>query len=213
MNSEGSLPEIYVLPMTAVTQKTEGGHKISKCVIGTPPKLSKEKVLMLVGATGSGKTTLLNCIANYVLGIRFEDNFRFKIKSDEDGSNQAHSQTSSITAYTFYPMEGSKISYSLTVIDTPGFGDTKGITRDKEIVTQIRSFFRQKECIKSIISMELVLSSLARLTPTQKYIFDSILGIFGENISSTNSMNCTQKRLKLRCMKVTCKQTRDLSTM
>ena len=192
LNSEGSLPEMYMLPMTEVMHKTVGGHKLSKCIIGTPPKVSKKhktkrKVLMLVGATGSGKTTLLNGIANYVLGIRFEDNFRFKINSDEDGSNQAHSQTSSITAYTFYPMEGSKTSYSLTVIDTPGFGDTKGIKRDKEIVTQIRKFFSTEGVHKvhNLNGVGIVLeSSSARLTSTQKYIFDSILGIFGENISS-----------------------------
>ena len=187
LNSKGSLTEICVLPMTEVMQKTEGEHKCLKYVIGTPPKLSKEKVLMLVGATGSGKTTLLNGIVNYILGIRLEDNFRFKINSNEDGYNQAHSQTSSITAYTFYPMEGSKISYSLTVIDTPGFGDTKGITRDKEVVAQIRKFFSTEGVhkVNHLNGVGIVLqSSSARLTPTQKYIFDSILGIFGENISS-----------------------------
>jgi septin family protein len=38
-------------------------------------------------------------------------------------------------------MEGSKIDYDLNIIDTPGFGDTRGIIRDKAIVDQIREFF------------------------------------------------------------------------
>ena len=38
-------------------------------------------------------------------------------------------------------MEGSKIDYDLNIIDTSSFDDTRGITRDKAIVDQIRDFF------------------------------------------------------------------------
>ena len=39
---------------------------------------------MLVGATGSGKSTLVDGIANYIMGVNFEDDFRFKMVTLEE---------------------------------------------------------------------------------------------------------------------------------
>lgn len=49
-----------------------------------------EKTIMLVGATGSGKSTLVDGIVNYVMGVHFEDPFRFTLiqLGDEEISNQ-----------------------------------------------------------------------------------------------------------------------------
>lgn len=74
---------------------------------------------MVVGATGAGKTTLLDALANYVVGVTWEDDFRFKIIGDEGVHSQAHSQTKHITAYSFHSTD---LPFILTVIDTPGFG-------------------------------------------------------------------------------------------
>ena len=114
---------------------------------------SSDKVLMVVGATGAGKTTLINGMINYIFGVKWEDNFRFKLVTDECAENQAHSQTSMITAYTIYPQEGSPIDFTLTVIDTPGFGDTRGMQQDKLITQQIKEFFPSKDQMVLIIWM------------------------------------------------------------
>ena len=149
--------------------------------------VKKEKVIMIVGATGSGKTTLINSMINYVLGVQFEDRFRFKlITEDGDGQgNQANSQTSWITAYTINQHKGFKVEHNLTIIDTPGFGDTRGIQRDVEITKQIHNFFTISggKGIDHIDAVGFVAqSSLPRLTFTQKYIFDQILSLFGKDI-------------------------------
>ena len=149
--------------------------------------IQNEKVIMILGATGSGKTTLINSMINYVFGVEYEDKFRFKLVTEEEsgGRNQAHSQTSWITAYTIHHQNGFKVPYTLTIIDTPGFGNTKGIQRDTEITKQINNFFNVHgdEGIDHIDAVAFVSqSSLPRLTLAQKYIFDQILSLFGKDI-------------------------------
>jgi hypothetical protein len=84
-------------------------------------------------------------------------------------------------------MEGSKIDYDLNIIDTPGFGDTRGIIRDKAIVDQIREFFTTPGD-RGISFLDAVCfvtqAPLARLTPPQRYIFDAIMSVFGQDIAS-----------------------------
>ena len=102
-------------------------QRIAKFHISKPlPKdRSPEKVILLLGSTGAGKTTMIHSIANYIMGVHWEDEFRFKLLMEAEMSNtsEAHSQTRWITAYTFHRMEGSKLPFTLTIVDTPGFGD------------------------------------------------------------------------------------------
>ena len=123
-------------------------------------------------------------MANYVLGVNWQDYFRFKLVNDGTGS-QAHSKTKEIIAYTIYRQEGSPFPNTLTIIDTPGFGDTEGVKRDQILVEQVREFFSMGgekgiDCLHAICYA--TPASLGRLTHRQKYIFDSILSIFGNDI-------------------------------
>lgn len=160
--------------------------KIRKVEIGQPPILVvEEKVLMVVGATGAGKSTLINGMMNFIFGVEWKDDFRFKLIVDKV-STQTKSVTSEITAYTIHHMDGARIPYSLTIIDTPGFGDTSGIERDKEITEQIKEFFSLagNSGISHLSGIGFVTqSALVRLTPTQQYIFDSILSVFGKDVA------------------------------
>ncbi|XP_029443845.1 uncharacterized protein LOC115083907 [Rhinatrema bivittatum] len=141
------------------------------------------KTIMMIGATGTGKTTLINGMINYILGVEWKDDFRFKAINEVTGKTQAESQTSEVTAYEINYAEGFKIPYSLTIIDTPGFGDTRGLEQDKQIVEKIREFFSIPQGIDHLNAVCFVVqASLARLTHTQKYIFHSILSIFGHDI-------------------------------
>ena len=161
------------------------GKMLHKVSIGNRTPGIPEKVLMVLGATGAGKSALINGMINYVLGVEWKDNFRFKLITEEEKS-QAQSQTCAITAYTIYCIDGSCLSYNLTIIDTPGFGDTSGVKRDHEITKQIKEFFsvRGQNGITHIDGIGFVTqSSLVRLTGTQQYIFDSILSIFGKDIA------------------------------
>ncbi|KTF92594.1 hypothetical protein cypCar_00026626 [Cyprinus carpio] len=148
----------------------------------TIPK--ENKTIMMIGATGAGKTTLINSMINYILGVQWEDDFRFVLIDEGKQKSQAESQTSKITAYQINHMDGFRVQYSLTIVDTPGFGDTRGISHDQKITAQIQEFFSAHGGIDHIDAVCFVVqASLARLTHTQKYVFDSILSIFGKDIA------------------------------
>ncbi|XP_055487978.1 uncharacterized protein LOC129695228 [Leucoraja erinacea] len=158
--------------------------QLVKYSLGKPTTMHKMKTIMLLGATGSGKTTLINGMINYILGVEWRDNIRYQLIQEETGKSQAESQTSSITAYHLHHQAGFNIDCSLTIIDTPRFGDTRGISRDQQITEQIRTFFTSPQGIDQIDAVCFVVqASLARLTQTQKYVFDSILSIFGKDVA------------------------------
>ena len=165
--------------------KTRKGVHTS-CSCHTRTAGVRHKVLMVVGATGAGKTTLINGIANYIMNVQWDDDFRFKLIAESTSQDQSKSQTMCITAYTFYKESGSNLPYTLTVIDTPGFGDTGGLMRDKYIVSQIKELFSiaGAEGIDELHGIGFVTQApLARLTPTQQYVFDAILSVFGKDVA------------------------------
>ncbi|XP_063049339.1 uncharacterized protein LOC134443508 [Engraulis encrasicolus] len=174
-------PKAYLLKMTKSLS-----HRFNKKVFGEASSHNPtNKTIMLVGATGSGKTTLINGMINYVLAVDWVDNWRFKLIDEETNKSQAHSQTSEVTAYQIHCTDEFQVPYSLTIIDTPGFGDTRGIKQDKEITEKIREFFNKKGGIDAIDAVCFVVqSALARLTHTQRYIFQAILSVFGKDISN-----------------------------
>ena len=101
---------------------------------------------MIVGMKGAGKSLLINNIISYVSGVDYTNNFRFKliaeeeeIKEREKGSStsQAHSMTSWVSAFTLHHQKVFRIPFSITLIDTPGFGDTRGFSYDEMIISQI----------------------------------------------------------------------------
>ena len=95
---------------------------------------------MVVRQTGSGKTTLLNAFINYLLGIKYEDDFRYFIIYENFNKKQDYSQTTEVTVYNIKSLDGTIIQ----IIDTPGFGDTGGIKKDIEITQKIRQIFIDK---------------------------------------------------------------------
>ncbi|XP_068758331.1 uncharacterized protein [Montipora capricornis] len=196
---EDGKPAVFTLPLTLVHE--DSSSQLRKFVINLQengeqsPGLSQsipEKVIMVVGSSGSGKTTTVNAMINHVLGVEWMENFRFKMIHEVSGNqgaktigNQAHSQTQFVTCYTLPYMKGFILPYHLTVVDTPGFGDTRGIERDKVITEQIRKFF-ETEGLAGIDHVDAICfvaqAGNPRLTPTQQYVFDRILSMFGKDI-------------------------------
>ena len=194
---EDGKPAVYTLPLRL--EHEDKRNKLRKFVVNLGEKGMQlqgetvpEKVMMVVGSAGCGKTTTINAMINYIIGVQWKDDFRLKM-IDESSSNQvagkirnqAHSQTQFVSSYTLPYMEGFKIPYNLTIVDTPGFGDTRGIDHDKAITEQIRRFFNTKgsagiDHVDAICFMAQACN--LRLTPTQQYVFDRMLAMFGKDI-------------------------------
>ena len=190
-------PQIYKLPLRAL--RRDDNEMVAKYYVdkSTPTYTTgvPERVLILVGAIGAGKSTLINSMANYILGVNWSHDFRFRLITTDYGSTQGHSQTKYIMAYTFPYRRGSPVHYNLTIIDTPGFGDVGGIKQDKKIMAHIRKLF-ERSCqdggIDTIHGIGFVATAPeSTLTPTQKFIFNAILHNFGVDIGGNISLMVT----------------------
>ena len=148
----------------------------------------EEKVILLVGVTGAGKSTLIDAITNFYYNIRYDDPFRLALIDLLDAEkrkqgNQANSQTDEITIYKLpYLENGNAKGFKLTIIDTPGVGDTRGINQDKKIIEKLGYLFENGNV--SVLNSVCFVSKAgdARLTAGQKYIFDSLITNFGVDL-------------------------------
>ena len=173
---------LYNVPLRFASDGSHGEIETQRKIFGYPGLKFQRKTILVVGASGAGKTTLINAMINHILGVEWKDDFRFQL-IQEPKMTQAKSQTGVVTAYDLFHAKGSRVDYSLTIVDTPGFGDTKGLERDNEIREQIRQYFSHPGGIQQVEAVCFVVqASLPRLTPTQLYIFESILSIFGKDI-------------------------------
>ncbi|XP_075254073.1 uncharacterized protein LOC142345706 isoform X3 [Convolutriloba macropyga] len=189
-------PEVYQLPQVTISRDDE--TFIRHCEIATPDfpveLVVQEKVLLCVGASGAGKTTLINGLANYLLGVKWEDSFRFQIIPDKEDRTDmdSASQTQWITAYTFY-VEKDMAPFKVTIIDTPGFGDTKGIDQDQELDNKIRNLFDHTKF--GLDQLDAVCfctqASETRMNAFQRYIYHRVLSIFGKDVENNIFMMVT----------------------
>lgn len=193
--------------------------KVRKLTFGQPNTKTQNKIILMVGQTGTGKSTLINTMVNYLLRVKDTDDVWFEITEDEGGNqiepetaDQTKSQTNEITVYEVF-VQGSPIS--VTVIDTPGYGDTKGPEFDQKIAKKLWKLFKSDTGVKEIDAVCLVVkASENRLSDKERYIFDAILSLFGKDIEEnivafvthsdggppTNLLNAIQKA-KIPCKK------------
>lgn len=132
-------------------------------------------IILIVGQTGSGKTTFINGFINYLMEIELDDDFRYVLIIEKERL-KTESQTKGLHIYNIRSRK-----MNLKIIDTQGYGDTSGISEDEKITLTIKdSFMKEINSLNTVLFV--VKSSDTRLTLHQKYIFSSIISLFGKDI-------------------------------
>eukprot|EP01084_Bolivina_argentea_P120339 213284_1 len=131
------------------------------------------KIILVCGKTGSGKTTVINSMMNYICGIEMDDKFRLKLIEEEKKiRGNADSHTDHICSYSIKKPKGGNIDYDLTIIDTPGFGDCRGVIKDMQTVEEFKYIF--ENILNDINGICFVVkSSDNRLDSNQTYVFNN----------------------------------------
>lgn len=153
--------------------------KVRKWTFEKKDVTRQSKIILLVGETGAGKTTIINTMVNYLLGVTFEEETWYEI-TEEEVRDQSESQTSEITMYEVFPVES---AISLTIIDTPGYGDTRGLEKDLEVAENLSALFQNNDGVREVDAVCFVIQAAKnRLSDRQHYIISSILSLFGKDI-------------------------------
>ncbi|KAM8743100.1 uncharacterized protein AB9X84_017543 [Acanthopagrus schlegelii] len=174
--SSGS-PAVYQL-----TPKKEEIGSLRRMTLGEKDVYQTNRTILLVGETGTGKSAVVNTLVNYTMGVKWEDDVWFQIVEDEK-RNQSESQTSDVFVYQIFEFEGKTLPYSLTIIDTPGYGDARGIEQDAKVSERLLDWFRSDDGVHEINAVGLVLKATEnRLDDRLMYIFDSVVSLFGKNM-------------------------------
>uniref|UniRef100_A0A8C1SI59 AAA+ ATPase domain-containing protein n=1 Tax=Cyprinus carpio TaxID=7962 RepID=A0A8C1SI59_CYPCA len=164
----------FILNTTVVTEE----ELLRKERLGEKNDDKPHKVILMVGETGTGKTALINAMINYIMGVRWEHKIWLEVVGVSE--NQTRSQTAAVTVYEVFPQDS---PFSLTVIDTPGFGDAENEDKDKSIPEALQQLFRSEDGIHEIHAVCVVLKvSETRLHERQQYILDEIMSLFGKDI-------------------------------
>lgn len=168
--------DLYSVPLPKLNGQPT---KADRFMFGAPDvnKSRMHRTILLVGTTSSGKTSLINAMANYIFDVQLDDPFRFQLL---DPRLDYH--TRCVTMYDIHYAKGFLIDYSLTIIDTPNFFENNP-PKNPQTAELIRKFFDDKEGLQKVDLVGFVMdSSVPHLTPTQLYIYCTLITIFGIDI-------------------------------
>ena len=141
--------------------------------------------MLLIGETGSGKTSFLNLLYNcgtvQALGCGFgKEGFEhFRRFNDIKLENaQAISMESKTNDATLYNVQVGELKVG--IIDTPGFGDSRGLKQDEKNAQRIIELLRREEHINCVCLI--INGRQPRTSASLKYVLTEITAILPKEI-------------------------------
>lgn len=148
--------------------------------------------IMVIGETGVGKSTWLHSFINYMQGIQLEENNRYYLFDEKSLQEQYQKkygkkeEGSSVTdAPGIYNIEASMLFKNpIRLIDTAGFGDTRGPKYDEKITVDIKDLF-EKTDIENLNAVCLIFKSTeTRNHERLQMVMSKLFSLFGKEIKN-----------------------------
>lgn len=148
--------------------------------------------IMVIGETGVGKSTWIHSFINYMQTIQLEENDRYYLfdeKSLQEQYQQKHGKKPEGCSVTdepaIYNIEASMLFKNpIRLIDTAGFGDTRGPKYDEKITEDIRNLFEGAE-IENLNAVCLIFkANQTRSTDRLKQVMNKLFSLFGNEIKN-----------------------------
>ncbi|QPC72255.1 hypothetical protein HYE68_003007 [Fusarium pseudograminearum] len=128
-------------------------------------------VAIFTGTSGHGKSTEINAFVSYLLGGELEDSARVMM-IDDRGTSQTSSVTQFVTCFRIRPFSPVFEGKTMLIVDTPGYGDTRGYDRDTFVTAAMKDFFSTVSHVNAIIfTCRAMESRTTFLTPVSTYVF------------------------------------------
>ena len=136
-------------------------------------------IVLFCGKTGDGKSTAINAFFNIIKGVELHDDYRFiLITEPKKDKGQAESQTDGVHLYYLKDYNNKP----LIIIDSQGYGDTRGKKYDEMINDAFKYVFSSViDHINTVCFISK--SNTNRLDILTRYIFSSVTSLFSEDIS------------------------------
>ncbi|KAM0330220.1 hypothetical protein ACHAQA_004395 [Verticillium albo-atrum] len=141
---------------------------------------NKTVVAVFAGTSGHGKSTEINAFISYLLGGEVDDPARILV-IDDRGAKQSDSVTQIVTCFRIRPLSPLFQGKTLLIVDTPGYGDSRGVERDAFVTTAMSEFFKTVDHVNAVIftcRANEVRTTL--LSPVSTYVFS----LFAKNVRS-----------------------------
>lgn len=146
--------------------------------------------IMIMGETGVGKSTFIHSLLNYLEDVEIDENIRYLLFNEEQQQIEYQKKYGkksvgcSITDEpAIYDLEPTKLyNNPLRIIDTTGFGDTRGIEYDNKIIKDIYNLLENSTISNIKLICLLFKASETRATDRLIYIMKKIFSLFSEDV-------------------------------